>query len=79
MEKDFFREITPVSLVEALNMKYSEENCIVDDFAHIHLTSRVKQKTRGQGKKNLCLFVHSTFYLFSGELSKSRDDFANYC
>ena len=46
MEKDI---ITPVSLVEALNVKYSEENCVVDDFAHIHLTSRVKQKMRGQG------------------------------
>ena len=63
MEKDFIREITPVSLVEALNMKYSEENCVVDDFAHIHLTSRVKQKTRGQGKKKT-VFVCPLDFLY---------------
>jgi hypothetical protein len=55
MEEQNSSESPPVSLVKALNMKYSEENCMVDDFAHIYLSSRVKQKTRGQGNIFMCL------------------------
>ena len=49
MEKQNCNDLPLVSLVEALNLKYSEENCAVDDFTHIYMSSRVKEKTKGQG------------------------------
>lgn len=39
----------PVSVVQALVKKYGEENCIVDDFAHIDLSSKTKEKTKDHG------------------------------
>ncbi|XP_028401968.1 tubulin-specific chaperone cofactor E-like protein isoform X4 [Dendronephthya gigantea] len=48
MEKPNGNDVPLVSLVEALNLKYSDENCAVDDFAHIYVSSRVKEKTKGQ-------------------------------
>lgn len=45
MEGDISEPSRLITVVEALNEKYSEENCTCDDFAHIQITSR--QGARG--------------------------------
>lgn len=47
MEQHISELSCPITVVEALNDKYSEENCMLDDFAHIQLSSNVRAQLQG--------------------------------